>query len=139
MVQAFPTPANSLSPSDSSDGKKVSLPTRGTIQAFYQLICPWYQNQFEHYLVYNLGIKLGLQKGKMTFWHRIAVIFFRLSRKLAKIIFFSWKLQNWFFLHVQLKATSLLKGLPRKKLEVNPSHVLEIHGPLCLRPHPWTN
>ena len=43
MNQASPTPANSLNPSDSSDGTKVSLPTRGTIQDFYQLICPWYQ------------------------------------------------------------------------------------------------
>ena len=47
------------------------------------------------------------------------------------------KLQNQFFLHMQLKTTSLLKGLPRKKLEVNPFRVLEIHSPLCLRPQPW--
>ena len=67
MDQAFPTPANSLNPSDSSDGTKVSLPSRGTIQAFYQLICPWYQSQFEHYLVYNLGMKLWVHKGNMLF------------------------------------------------------------------------
>ena len=35
---------------------------------------------------------------------------------------------------MQLKTTSLLKGLPREKLEVNPFHVLEIHCPFCLRP-----
>ena len=68
------------------------------------------------------------------------MLFFRLCRKLAKIKkILSWKLQNWFFLHVQLKTTSLLQGLPREKLEVNPFHVLEIHGPLCLRPQPWAN
>ena len=50
-----------------------------------------------------------------------------------------WKLQNQFFLHMQLKTTSLLKGLPRKKLEVNPFHVLEIHIQLCLRPQLWAN
>ena len=50
-----------------------------------------------------------------------------------------WKLQNQFFLHMQLKTTSLLKGLPREKLEVNPFHVLEIHSQLCLRPQPWAN
>ena len=44
----FPTPANSLCPSDSSYGTKTSLPTKGTIQDFHQLICLWYQNQFEH-------------------------------------------------------------------------------------------
>ena len=38
---------------------------------------------------------------------------------------------------MQFKTTNLLKGLPRKKLEVNPFHVLEIHSPLCLRPQPW--
>ena len=88
MNQASPTPANSLNPSDSSDGPKVSLPTRGTIQDFYQLICPWYQSQFEHYLVYILAIKPWLQKGKMTFWHRMAMIFFRLWRKLVKMKLF---------------------------------------------------
>ena len=85
MDQAFPTPANSLNPSDSSDGTKVSLPSRGTIQAFYQLICPWYQSQFEHYLVYNLGMKLWLPKGKMTFWCRMAMIFLGFQTKLLKI------------------------------------------------------
>ena len=44
--------------------------------------------------------------------------------------FFSWKLQNWFFLDMKLKTTRLLKGLPREKLEVNPFHVLEIHSQL---------
>ena len=52
--------------------------------------------------------------------------------------FFSRKLQNQFFLHMQLK-TSLLKSLPREKLEVNPFRVPEIHSPLCLRPWPWAN
>ena len=37
--QASPTPETFLNPSDSSDGTKTSLPTRGTIQDFYQLIC----------------------------------------------------------------------------------------------------
>ena len=138
--QASPAPENSLNPSDSSDGIKTSLPTRGTIQDFYQLICPWYQSQFEHYLLCILAIKLWLQKGKITFWHRMAVIFFRLRRKLVKMnFFFSWKLQNRFLLHMQLQTTSSLKGLPREKLEVNPFHVLEIYGPLCLRPQPWAN
>ena len=41
------------------------------------------------------------------------------------------------FLHMQLKTTSLLKVLPREKLEVNPFHVLERHSQLCLRPQPW--
>ena len=50
-----------------------------------------------------------------------------------------WKLQNQFFLHMQLKTTSLLKGLPREKLEVNPFHGLGIHSPLSLRPQPWAN
>ena len=40
---------------------------------------------------------------------------------------------------MQVKTGSLLKGLPREKLEVNPFHVLEIHSPLGLRPHPWAN
>ena len=31
-------------------------------------------------------------------------------------------------------SSSLLKGLPREKLVVNPFHVLECHCPLCLRP-----
>ena len=67
------------------------------------------------------------------------MIFFSFRRKLVKMKFFSWKLQNWFFLHMQLKTTSLLKGLPREMFEVNPFHVLEIYSPLCLRPQPWTN
>ena len=48
-------------------------------------------------------------------------------------------LQNQFFLHMQLKATSLLKRLPKEKLEVNSFYVPEIHSPLCLRPKPWAN
>ena len=32
--------ANSLNPSDSSDGTKTSLPTTGMVQNFYQLKCP---------------------------------------------------------------------------------------------------
>ena len=50
-----------------------------------------------------------------------------------------YKLQNQLFLHMQLKTTSLLKGLPGEKLEVSPFHVLEIHSLLCLRPQPWAN
>ena len=53
--------------------------------------------------------------------------------------FFFLKLQSQLFLHMQFKTTSLLKRLPRKKLEVNPFHVLEIHSPLCLRPQPSAN
>ena len=65
----------------------------------------------------------------------MALIFFRLWRKLVKMKFsFPLKLQNPFFLHMHLKPTSLLKALPREKLEVNPFHVLEIHCPFCLRP-----
>ena len=123
--QASPTPANSLNPSDSSDGTKTSLPTRGTIQDFYQLIYPWYQSHFEHYLVYILAMKLWLQKGKMTFWHRMAMIFYRLWRKLVKMKFFSWKLQTRFFSHMQLRTTSLLKGLPRKSLKLTLSMSLK--------------
>ena len=73
----------------------------------------------------------------------MAMMFFRLWRKLVKLKkIFSWKLQNKLFLHMQLKTTSLLKRLPREKLEVNPFHVPEIHeihSPLCLRPQPWAN
>ena len=47
---------------------------------------------------------------------------------------FPWKRQNRLFLHMHLQTTSLLKGLPREKLEVTPFHVLEKHCPLCLRP-----
>ena len=53
-----------------------------TIQDLYQLICPWYESQFEHYLVYILAIKLWLQTRKMiVFWHRMAMIFLRLQKK----------------------------------------------------------
>ena len=83
-----PSFPHSLNPSESSDGTKTSCPTRVTIQDFYQMICPWYQSPFKHYLIYILAIKLWLQKGKMTFWHRMAMIFFRLQRKLVKINFF---------------------------------------------------
>ena len=55
----------------------------------------------------------------------------------SKRNFSFWKLQNQFFLHMQLKIANLLKSLHRKKLEVNPFHVLEIHSQLCLRPQPW--
>ena len=65
----------------------------------------------------------------------MALIFFRLWRKLVKMKFsFPWNLPNPFFPHMHLKTTSLLKGLPRAKLEVRPFRVLEIHCPLCLRP-----
>ena len=89
----------------SSDGTKTSLLNQRDNPRFYQLICPWYQSQFEHYLVYILAVKLWLQKRKMTFWHRMAMIFFRLWRKLLKMKFFSWNLQNQFFLHMQLKTS----------------------------------
>ena len=63
------------------------------------------------------------------------MIFFRLWRKLVKMKFpFPWKLKSWLFLHMHLTTTSLLKVLPRAKLEVRPFRVLEIHCPLCLRP-----
>ena len=60
-------------------------------------------------------------------------------------------LQNWFFLHVQLGKSWLVKILfwssnsawekttPGKKPEVNSYHVLRIHSPLHLRLQPWTN
>ena len=86
---------------------------------------PWYLSQFEHYLVYNLGIKLWLQKGKMTFWHRIAMTFFRLQRKLVKMKFFSWKLQNQFFSQMQWKTTSLLKACLGKSLKLTLSMFLK--------------
>ena len=54
----------------------------------------------------------------------------RLLRNLFKMNFFSWKLQSQLFLHMQLKNTSLSKGLPREKLEVNPFHVLETRNQL---------
>ena len=41
------------------------------------------------------------KKEKWYFWHWIAMIFFRLQRKLIKIKSFL-KLQNWFSLHMQL-------------------------------------
>ena len=47
--------------------------------------------------------------------------------------------QNQFFLHMQLKTTSLLKSLPKEKLEVNPFYDSEIHSSRCLRPQPWAN
>ena len=88
MDQAFPTPPNSLNPSDSSDGTKVSLPSRGTIRAFYRLICPWYQSQFEHHWVHNSGVNLRLHKGKVNFWCRMAMILLGFQRKLVKMKFF---------------------------------------------------
>ena len=119
--QASPTPANSLNPSDPSDGRKTSFPTRGTIQDFYQLICPWYQSQFEHYSAYNLGIKLWLQKGKVTFWHRMAMMFFRLWRKLVKLkIFFLETAKSVLFAYAIKNNKFVKKRLPREKLEVNP-------------------
>ena len=66
----------------------------------------------------------------------MALIFFRLWRKLVKMKFsFPLKLQNPFLLHMHLKPTSLLKGLPREKLEVTPFHVLEIQYSFSLRPY----
>ena len=40
---------------------------------------------------------------------------------------------------MQLKTTSLLKGLHKEKFEANSFHVLEMQSQLCLRPQPWTN
>ena len=71
----------------------------------------------------------------------MALIFFRLWRKLVKMKFsFPWNLPNTFFLHMFLKTTSLLKGLPRAKLEVNPFQSLKYiaHFALDLT-HPWAN
>ena len=66
----------------------------------------------------------------------MALIFFRLWRKLVKMKFsFPLKLQNPFLLHMHLKPTSLLKGLPRERLEVTPFHVLEIQYSFSLRPY----
>ena len=74
----------------------------------------------------------------------MAMIFFRLQRKLVKIKSFL-KLQNQFFLHVQLGKSWLVKyffGAPilpenqkharEKKPVVNSFHVLGIHSPLYL-------
>ena len=44
---------------------------------------------------------------------------FRLWRKLVKMIFFSLKVQNRLFLHVEFKTASLLKRPAEKKLKVN--------------------
>ena len=45
------------------------------------------------------------------------MMLFRLWRKLVKMIFFSLKVQNRFFLHVELKTASLLKRPAEKKAE----------------------
>ena len=76
---------------------------------------------------------------KDEFLTQMAMIFFRLWRKLVKMNFFSLETAIPVLFHMQLKTTSLLKALPREKLEVNPFHVLEIHSPLCLRSQPWAN
>ena len=55
-------------------------------------------------------MKLWLQKKRWHFWHWIAMIFFRLWRKLVKIKSFL-KLQNQFFLHMQLGKSWLIKIL----------------------------
>ena len=55
-------------------------------------------------------MKLWLTKKRWHFWHWIAVIFFRLRRKLVKIKSFL-KLQNQFFLHMQLGKSWLIKIL----------------------------
>ena len=69
----------------------------------------------------------------------MAMIFFRFWRKLVKVKVFFFEPAKPVFLHMQLKTTSLIKGLSRKKLEVYPFRVLEIHGPFYLRPQPWAN
>ena len=61
---------------------------RGTIQTFYHPICCYFHCQFQHYLICILGTKLWLWNGKISFWHRITVLFSRLWRKLVKMIFF---------------------------------------------------
>ena len=67
------------------------------------------------------------------------MIFFRLRRKLVKMKFFFLDTAKPVLLHMQLETTSLLKALPREKLEVNSFYIPEIHSPLCLRPQPWAN
>ena len=57
---------------------------------------------------------------KDEFLTQMAMIFFRLWRKLVKMNFFSLETAKPVLFHMQLKTTSLLKGLPREKLEVNP-------------------
>ena len=63
----------------------------------------------------------------------MAMIFFRLQRKLVKMKFFLLETAKPVLFSYTIKTTSLLKALPREKLEVNPFRVAEIHSPLCLR------
>ena len=75
----------------------------------YQSVDPCHQSQFEHSLVSFLTMKLWLQKQRWHFLHWMAMIFFRLQRKLVKTSLF--KIQNRFFLHVQLRKSWLVKIL----------------------------
>ena len=47
--------------------------------------------------------------------------------------------QPYVGISIPYSKTAFIHSLPRKKLEVNPFHVLEIHSPLCLRPQPWVS
>ena len=58
-------------------------PPHGDNPSFLLADLPWYQSQFEHYLVYNLGIKLWLQKGEIT-WCRMAMTFCRIRENWLK-------------------------------------------------------
>ena len=82
---------------------------------------------------------MTIEKEDKFFDTGIAVIFFRFWRKLVKVKVFFFEPAKPVFLHMQLKTTSLLKGLLKEKFEVNPFYVLEIHSQLCLRPQPWAN
>ena len=76
----------------------------------YQSGYPCHQGQFEPSLVLIFSYKTMTTKKRWHFWHWMAMIFFRLRRKLVKIKYFL-KLQNRFFLHMQLRKSWLVKIL----------------------------
>ena len=60
------------------------------------------------------------RKERWLLWHRMAMIFFRLWRKLVKMIFFFlWNCKTSSFCIYNLKQLAFYKGLPRKNLEAN--------------------
>ena len=116
-----------------------------------QSVCPCQQNQFEHYSVYTLAMILWLQKRRDGIfdkgwpWHSLNP-----GKSWLNEIFL--KLQNRFFLHVQLEEVGLLKyfffwelqpwynrNMPKQKPIVTSYHVIETDNPLCLRCQPWAN
>ena len=74
---------------------------------------------FISWSVYNLGIKLWLQKGKMT-WPRMAMILYTTRENWLQWTFFLWENVKLVLLHMQLKTIPCYKALPRAKLEVKP-------------------